>query len=148
MTDLNDPREGCDGDAAALRHTVPRDVPDAVVDLHARTSSVVAQKPERRRRRSAAARAPRPKGLRGERGRAKRLKLAARDGARCFYCHVPFPDPTLATLDHYIPTSLWKCHSSRNLVLACLPCNNRKADRLPWPLVWLLLATAGPAVAA
>lgn len=60
-------------------------------------------------------------------------------------------DPLLLTFDHYIPTRLWtsrKCHKSRNLVLACVGCNKRKADRLPWPLVWLLLATVNVTAAA
>ncbi|MEV6980012.1 hypothetical protein AB0M95_01930 [Sphaerisporangium sp. NPDC051017] len=98
------------------------------------------------RRRSAASRRPRPKKLTGERGRRKRLRLAERDGARCFYCRVP-SDPLLLTFDHYLPIGLWtnrKCHKSRNLVLACEPCNKRKANHLPWPLVWLLLARFRP----
>ncbi|MEO3811337.1 HNH endonuclease signature motif containing protein [Sphaerisporangium sp. B11E5] len=90
----------------------------------------------------------RPGAIRGEAGRELRRRLAQRDGARCFYCRLPFPDPTLATLDHYVPSCLWRCSEPYNLVLACAPCNNTKSDRLPWPLVWLLLATVRVTAAA
>jgi 5-methylcytosine-specific restriction endonuclease McrA len=65
--------------------------------------------------------------------------LAERDGARCFYCAHPFTHLGSATLDHYIPHCLWRTWKQRNLVLACGPCNEAKADRLPWPVVVLLL---------
>ncbi|MDT0268313.1 HNH endonuclease signature motif containing protein [Streptomyces sp. DSM 44915] len=76
--------------------------------------------------------------------RRHRLNIAWRDGARCFYCHTPFPDPKMtgATLDHYIPHSLWPSSQLANLVLACFTCNQAKADILPWPLAWLLLHIA------
>ncbi|UQI48461.1 HNH endonuclease [Streptomyces sp. HU2014] len=67
----------------------------------------------------------------------KRRKFS-RDG-RCFYCRTPFATPAQATLDHYIPHSLWRTRWAMNLVLACWDCNQAKADVLPWPLVWLLL---------
>ncbi|WP_067226448.1 HNH endonuclease [Streptomyces sp. NBRC 109706] len=75
------------------------------------------------------------------RRRSKRRTLAWRDGARCFYCRLPFPDPELAgsTLDHYVPHSLLATNANWNMVLACRPCNLAKADVLPWPVVWLLL---------
>ena len=72
-----------------------------------------------------------------------RRGLALRHGARCFYCHTPFPDPAVATLDHYLPWCLSHRNDKYNLVLACESCNNAKADQLPWPLVWVLLAAYG-----
>ncbi|NUW33413.1 HNH endonuclease [Nonomuraea sp. SMC257] len=82
--------------------------------------------------------------MKGVHGREFRRILAARDGSRCFYCGTPFEDPAgEATFDHYVPVALWvtRRHSEPwNVVLACWPCNNRKGDLLPWPLVWLLLA--------
>ena len=72
-----------------------------------------------------------------------RRGLALRHGARCFYCYTPFPDPAVATLDHYLPWCLSHRNDKYNLVLACESCNNAKADQLPWPLVWVLLAAYG-----
>lgn len=82
----------------------------------------------------------RPGCVRGERGRHLRCRLAARHGARCFYCRRPAP-PAALTFDHYIPYRLWPTYRPVNLVLACGPCNERKADRLPLLLALLLLAT-------
>ncbi|UQI43214.1 HNH endonuclease [Streptomyces sp. HU2014] len=84
------------------------------------------------------------------RGRDVKRSVLRRHGARCFYCGVPFTDVAEATLDHYIPYSLWRTWWVPNLVLACADCNQGKADRLPWPLVWLLLSQdrTGWAVAA
>ncbi|WP_307821903.1 HNH endonuclease [Streptomyces coffeae] len=80
----------------------------------------------------------------------QRKAIAARDGARCFYCGCSFPDLVGATLDHYVPRRLWPGWRQSNLVLACDPCNSRKADALPWPFAWLLLryAAADPALYA
>lgn len=69
-----------------------------------------------------------------------RAALANRDGHKCFYCGQSFTEKVRATLDHYIPYSLWRSWRQENLVLACQACNEAKADLLPWPLVWLLLA--------
>ncbi|MFJ8335227.1 HNH endonuclease [Streptomyces sp. NPDC094437] len=69
-------------------------------------------------------------------------QLLHRQGGRCFYCRVPFTGPREATIDHYIPYALWRTWWVPNLVLACNDCNQGKRDRLPWPLVWLLLADA------
>jgi 5-methylcytosine-specific restriction endonuclease McrA len=68
--------------------------------------------------------------------------LAARDGRRCFYCGRNFKKRSRRrkTLDHYVPHRYWPGWQLENLVLACEGCNAVKADRLPWPLVWLLLA--------
>lgn len=73
--------------------------------------------------------------------RKRRIKraLAARDGAGCFYCGTPFPVLALATIDHLIPQSVLPGWRQENLVLACRPCNNAKADQLPQ----VFLRTAG-----
>jgi 5-methylcytosine-specific restriction endonuclease McrA len=67
-------------------------------------------------------------------------KLAKRHGYRCFYCRQSFTGNEEVTFDHYLPYRLWRTGRHDALVLACGPCNERKADALPWPLVWLLLA--------
>ncbi|MFI9174868.1 HNH endonuclease [Streptomyces lincolnensis] len=66
-----------------------------------------------------------------------------RDGSRCFYCWRHFRSGPMRrkTLDHYVPYRIWPGWDVDNLVLACEGCNVAKADTLPWPLVWLLLAT-------
>ncbi|MEF9904763.1 HNH endonuclease [Streptomyces sp. P9-A2] len=83
-------------------------------------------------------------------GPETRLYLAERDGRHCFYCRAPFDSLKQATTDHYVPRSVWACNLPANLVLACEPCNRAKDNRLPWPLVWLLLTQhhQAPALAA
>ncbi|GAA3531460.1 hypothetical protein GCM10022419_008200 [Nonomuraea rosea] len=104
----------------------------------------------RHRSRARAGGRRKPRHMSGEHGRIFRALLAFRDGPRCFYCRAPFADPsTEATFDHYLPSALWltgRHNAPWNLVLACDPCNGAKGDRLPWPLVWLLLARFRPAV--
>lgn len=91
---------------------------------------------------------PRPWVGSAEKRRLKRLEIAERDGARCFYCRKP-ADPETLTLDHWIPKSIYDCSRTRNLRLACEPCNTAKADALPLALVWLLLRyAADPALYA
>jgi 5-methylcytosine-specific restriction endonuclease McrA len=80
--------------------------------------------------------------LTGETRRAVRDYVGTRDGWHCHYCRRPFADPVEATLDHYVPFSLWRENKPRNIVLACRPCNERKADALPLTLAWLLLRYA------
>ncbi|MGP4008151.1 HNH endonuclease [Streptomyces sp. 4N124] len=65
-----------------------------------------------------------------------------RDGSRCFYCRRNFRGRPLRrkTLDHFVPHRIWPGWDIDNLVLACERCNLAKADSLPWPFVWLLLA--------
>lgn len=60
-----------------------------------------------------------------------RAALMERDGPWCAYCARRFGPELPATIDHVVP----RCHAQgtsdvSNLVLACGPCNNRKADRL------------------
>jgi 5-methylcytosine-specific restriction endonuclease McrA len=77
--------------------------------------------------------------MRGAKGRRKRLRLAARDGAHCFYCRAPFADVAAdATFDHYVPYVLWPTNQAFNLVLACGSCNLRKGDALPLGLLLAL----------
>ncbi|MFJ6846423.1 HNH endonuclease [Streptomyces griseoluteus] len=74
-------------------------------------------------------------------------RLMELHGKRCFYCHRHFKsDRRLRrkTLDHYVPHRIWPGWHVDNLVLACAACNEAKGDRLPWPLVWLLLAVYRP----
>lgn len=74
-----------------------------------------------------------------------RAMVAERDGHACHYCRAPFAgDLADASLDHYVPWALWRQNRVCNFVLACEPCNTAKADVLPWPLVWVLLATFRP----
>ncbi|MGW8327956.1 HNH endonuclease [Streptomyces sp. NPDC055897] len=79
--------------------------------------------------------------LNAPRTRARKFQLAQRDGQRCAYCLTPFTTLREATLDHVAPLSLLRSWSARHLVLACRPCNNRKADRLPLLLALLLLGS-------
>lgn len=74
---------------------------------------------------------------------AERLASRKGHGWRCFYCRKPFTSELLPTFDHYVPYRLWPTGAQRNLVLACGPCNNAKADRLPLTFAWLLLAKSG-----
>ncbi len=69
--------------------------------------------------------------------RRRRIKarLAERDGLACFYCAHPFTSPAEATIDHLVPRSLLPGWVQANLVLACPPCNQAKADQLPQRLL-------------
>lgn len=63
----------------------------------------------------------------------KAQRLAAQDG-RCAYCRkeisVMSSDPArLATWDEIVPVSRGGTRRSCNRIVACLPCNARKADR-------------------
>lgn len=73
-------------------------------------------------------------------------RLQELHGRRCFYCGRNFRRRPMRrkTLDHYVPHSVWPGWDVANLVLACEGCNLAKGDRLPWPLVWLLLAVFRP----
>ncbi|MFJ9130951.1 HNH endonuclease [Streptomyces sp. NPDC102340] len=75
--------------------------------------------------------------------RVRKDQLARRHGQRCTYCRRPFTDLSEATLDHVVPLSLWRTWSVTALMLACLDCNRRKADRLPLSLALLLVFTVG-----
>lgn len=61
----------------------------------------------------------------------RRLRVLTRDGFRCMYCGVK-PGIAKLTLDHVMPKSKGgDLHDPENLVSACKPCNNKKANRTP-----------------
>lgn len=60
--------------------------------------------------------------------RVSRKGIFARDNHQCQYCGV---DDVPLTLDHVIPLSRGGGHDWTNLVTSCVPCNNRKGNRLP-----------------
>ncbi len=72
---------------------------------------------------------------------AKRLKIYLRDRYKCQYCSIgigkvhPITKKKMEvkdlTLDHIIPKSKGGQGIPENLVTACKPCNQRKADRTP-----------------
>lgn len=62
--------------------------------------------------------------------RFKREYLFGRDSYRCQYCFEHFPASKL-TQDHVIPRSRGGRRRWENIVTACVPCNQRKGDRLP-----------------
>lgn len=82
--------------------------------------------------------------LNSARRRVRKEQLARRHGQRCAYCRRPFTDLSEATLDHIAPRSLWRSWSVTSLMLACVDCNQAKADRFPLSLALLLLAWADP----
>ncbi|MEU5326129.1 HNH endonuclease [Streptomyces parvus] len=82
--------------------------------------------------------------LNASRRRLRKRQLAARDGACCTYCAHPFASLREATLDHVVPVSLLRTWSAGALVLACRPCNQAKADRLPLSLALLIVSAYGP----
>jgi len=59
-----------------------------------------------------------------------RKNLYKRDRYACQYCGVQ-PGPEELTIDHVKPRSKGGASSWENCVLACVPCNRRKADRTP-----------------
>lgn len=85
----------------------------------------------------------RPPHLNSHRRRARKDRLAARDGRQCYYCRRPFRELREATFDHIVPVSLWRTWSVSALVLACRSCNTVKADRLSL-LLSLVLCAAFP----
>lgn len=57
-----------------------------------------------------------------------RKNLLMRDRHQCQYCG---RKSSPLTVDHIIPRQFGGKESWENLVIACLPCNNRKANRTP-----------------
>ncbi|MFJ2005977.1 HNH endonuclease [Streptomyces chartreusis] len=82
--------------------------------------------------------------LNSARRRVRKEQLARRHGQRCAYCCREFADLRDATLDHIAPKSLWRSWSVTSLLLACVDCNQAKANRLPLSLALVLLAWADP----
>ena len=62
--------------------------------------------------------------------RFSRDNLFERDRYRCQYCGDHFPDHKL-NMDHVIPRAKGGRTSWENIVTSCIPCNTRKANRLP-----------------
>jgi len=62
--------------------------------------------------------------------RFSRRALFLRDGGRCQYCGRKLPFQ-LATHDHVVPRSRGGQTVWDNVLLACLPCNQRKGARMP-----------------
>ncbi|MEU8275697.1 HNH endonuclease signature motif containing protein [Microbispora bryophytorum] len=63
--------------------------------------------------------------------RQLRAAVLRRDGWRCFYCWHRFRGLSEVTLDHLVPRSQGGPWTAANLVVACAPCNEAKADRPP-----------------
>jgi hypothetical protein len=62
--------------------------------------------------------------------RRKMLRLVARDGEHCVWCSTPLTHLSPhATVDHVRCRSHGGGDALDNLVLACAPCNNRRANR-------------------
>lgn len=62
--------------------------------------------------------------------RFSRRNIFERDQHKCQYCGKKLPKPELS-IDHVVPRSKGGADSWENLVLACLKCNVRKANRTP-----------------
>jgi len=59
-----------------------------------------------------------------------RKNIFKRDRYTCQYCGAQ-PGPDALTIEHILPRSKGGISSWENCVLACVPCNKRKADRTP-----------------
>ena len=59
-----------------------------------------------------------------------RENVYARDGGRCQYCAKKIPRHE-ATYDHVTPRSLGGKTTWENVVICCVPCNQRKAAHMP-----------------
>ncbi|TNF35902.1 MAG: HNH endonuclease [Deltaproteobacteria bacterium] len=62
--------------------------------------------------------------------RFSRQNVYLRDGGRCQYCRRPVPRHA-ATYDHVMPRSRGGRTTWKNIVIACLPCNQAKGARTP-----------------
>lgn len=65
------------------------------------------------------------------RRRHLRAVVLRRDGAKCFYCRTFAGDLADLTMDHLVPQCQGGPWTPANLVMACHPCNQAKADRPP-----------------
>lgn len=72
-----------------------------------------------------------------------RENIYIRDNYTCQYCGDKL-NPKLLTLDHIIPASLNGKKSWTNVVAACRPCNQRKANRTPQSARMPLLSEPAP----
>ena len=62
------------------------------------------------------------------RRRLSRREVFLRDGFACQYCG---RESRELTVDHVVPRFRGGAHSWENMVSACIPCNHRKAGRIP-----------------
>ncbi len=69
-----------------------------------------------------------------------RHNVYARDRGRCQYCAAKVPRDDF-TYDHVVPRVLGGVTSWSNVVVACVPCNQRKAGRTPEQAGMRLLST-------
>lgn len=58
----------------------------------------------------------------------KRALLLERDGPQCHWCRTEFTNEIRPTFDHLIPFRQGGGDTLANLVLACYPCNNDRAN--------------------
>lgn len=65
-----------------------------------------------------------------QRVRFSRMNVALRDDFTCQYCRARLPLGKL-TFDHVVPRSQGGATCWQNIVMACAPCNARKAGRTP-----------------
>ncbi len=65
-----------------------------------------------------------------QRVKFSRANVLARDRHRCQYCGQRFPSAEL-TYDHVVPRSQGGRTTWENIVMACVDCNRRKANRTP-----------------
>lgn len=73
--------------------------------------------------------------LRAMRGRKRAIKFSrenvfARDKGRCQYCYSKLTRPE-ATYDHVIPRGQGGLTNWENVVICCVPCNQKKGNRTP-----------------
>ena len=64
------------------------------------------------------------------RTKIRKSQIFQRDFYRCGYCIKKFK-PKFLTLDHVMPKSRGGSNDPSNLVTACFPCNQKKADKTP-----------------
>jgi 5-methylcytosine-specific restriction endonuclease McrA len=83
--------------------------------------------------------------LRGERRKGRGLKFSRdnvymRDSCRCQYCGRKVSRPE-ATYDHVVPRAQGGRTTWENIVIACVPCNQKKGGRTPVQAGMKLLST-------
>lgn len=69
-----------------------------------------------------------------------RENVYARDSGKCQYCGSKLSRPE-ATYDHVIPRAQGGTTTWENVVICCIPCNQRKRDRTPIQASMRLLST-------
>ncbi len=64
--------------------------------------------------------------------RSKRRSLLARDGNQCHWCKQEFSEELPPTFDHLLALKDGGYDTADNMVLACFPCNNGRANDPEW----------------